>query len=369
MAHRVGERGLLPPEDIVGQDMIVGERLAQEVFAHVIRVELQLRPDGHDVSDEIQIAERDSGFKRVDRDAAVGAQHVVHVKLVDALFRLLLERLGARREVRVLVAEQLVGNFAGHQNAHVGLLVDGLAAQVHAHAGADGGNVVGAEHGDDFFQRIQHLLARHDDLGVLGADKFRRFLRVFQVDGVEVHADGKRADLFAEELRGDRAHEARIEAAGEEEAERRVGVEALFHARDELFADGLRDGVETVVRILRNSGQVGVADEFAVLVIVARREREHVRAQADEVFRLAGEDDGAVVEISVEQRADADGVARGDERIGRGVIDDHGEFRVELCEHVRAVFLPQRQDDLAVRIGFEGVALPFQRLFDRAEAI
>ena len=73
-------------------------------------------------------------------------QHVVHIQLVHALFGLLLEGLGRGRKVRVFIAEQLVGNFARHEHAHVGLLVDGLAAQVHAHARADGGDVIGAEH-------------------------------------------------------------------------------------------------------------------------------------------------------------------------------------------------------------------------------
>ena len=73
------------------------------------------------------------------------------------LFGLLLERLGGGGEVRVLVAEQLVGDLAGQQHPDVGVLVDGLAAQVHAHAGPDGGDVVGAQQGDDLLQRVQHL--------------------------------------------------------------------------------------------------------------------------------------------------------------------------------------------------------------------
>ena len=32
----VGEGRLLPPEDIVGQDAVGGERLAQQVLAHVV---------------------------------------------------------------------------------------------------------------------------------------------------------------------------------------------------------------------------------------------------------------------------------------------------------------------------------------------
>ena len=54
----------------------------------------------------------------------------------------------------------------------------------------------------------------------------------------------------------------------------------------------LRDGVEIVVLNTRvTRGQVGVADEFAVRIVMSRREREDVRAEADKVLRLAGEDD------------------------------------------------------------------------------
>ena len=242
----VGEGGLLPPEDILGQDAVGGERLAQQVLAHVVAVDLELGINAHDVLDEIEVAERHACLDGVDRDAAVGAEHVVHIQLVHALFRLLLEGLGRGREVRVLVAEELVGDLACHKHAHVGLLVDGLAAQVHAHARADGGDVVSAEHGNDLFERGEHLLARHDDLGVLGADEVGDLAGVLEVDGVKVHADGKGADPLAEELGGDGTDKAGIQTAGEQEAERRVGVEPLFHARDELLTDLFAYSVQIV---------------------------------------------------------------------------------------------------------------------------
>ena len=291
MADGVGEGRLLPPEDIVGEDMIIGKGLTQEVLAHVVGVHFELRADGHDVLDEIQIAEGNSGLEGVDGDAAVGAQHVVHIELVDALLRLLLEGFGRGREVGIFIAEQLVGNFAGHEHAHVGLLVDGLAAQVHAHARADGGDVIGAEQRDDLFEGIEHLPARHGDLGVVRADEIGSLLRVFEVDGVKIHADGKRPDLFSENLGRDGADKAGIQAAGEQEAERRVRVEPLFHGGDQLFTDLFGDGIEIVIRITCNGGQISVADEFAVLIIMSRREREDVRAEADKIFRFAGEDD------------------------------------------------------------------------------
>ena len=247
--------------------------------------------------------------------------------------------------------------------------MDGLAAQVHTHARADGGDVVGAEHGNDLFERGEHLLARHDDLGVLGADEVGDFTGVLEVDGVKVHADGKGADFLAEELGGDGADKAGIQSAGEQEAERRVGVEPLFHARDELLTDLFAYGVQIVPGVFRHRGEVGVADEFAVGVVVARREGHDALAQTDEVLRLAGEEDAAVGEIAVEERADADGVARGDETVGLGVINDHGKLGIELGEHLHAVLAVEGENELAVGLGREGVALGLQLLFERTEAV
>ena len=102
---------------------------------------------------------------------------------------------------------------------------------------------------------------------------------------------------------------------------------------------------------------------------MSRREREDVRTEADEIFRFAGEDDRAVGKIAVEQRTDADGITRGDKGIGSRIIDDHGELRVKPGKHLGAVFLPQGKDNFAVGIGREDVALGFERLFDRAEAV
>ena len=184
MADGVGESCLLPPEDIVGQDMIVRKCLAQQIFSHIIGVHFQFWADGHDVSDEIQIAERHSCFERVDRNAAVCAQDIVHIQFIDTLLRLLLERFGTGGKVCVLIAEQFIGNFAGHQDTHVRLLMDGLAAQVHAHTGADGRDVIRSEQSDNLFKGIQHLLPRHGDRGVLRANEISGFLRVFEVDRV-----------------------------------------------------------------------------------------------------------------------------------------------------------------------------------------
>ena len=207
MAHGVGEGGLLAPQNVVGQQAVLLKGVAQQVLTHVIGVQLQLGVDAHDVLHEVQVAEGNPGLQGVDGDAAVGPEHIVHVKLVDPLLGLVLERLGAGSEVGVLVAEQLVGNLAGQQHPDVGLLVDGLAAQIHAHAGPDGGDVPGAQHGDDLLQGVQHLLAGHKDLGVVGADVVGNFTGVLQVDGVLIHTDGESPDFLPQHDGADGAYQ------------------------------------------------------------------------------------------------------------------------------------------------------------------
>ena len=87
MADGIGEGGLLPPEDVLGQDAVGGERLAQQVLAHVVAVDLEVGINAHDVLDEIEVAERHARLDGVDRDAAVGAEHIVHIlSLIHILF-------------------------------------------------------------------------------------------------------------------------------------------------------------------------------------------------------------------------------------------------------------------------------------------
>ena len=53
------------------------------------------------------------------------------------------------------------------------MLVDVLADQIHAHAGADGGDVVGGEQFHHRGQRPKHVLSGDDDLRVVASDVLR----------------------------------------------------------------------------------------------------------------------------------------------------------------------------------------------------
>ena len=102
---------------------------------------------------------------------------------------------------------------------------------------------------------------------------------------------------------------------------------------------------------------------------MARREGHDFLAEAHQVLRLAGEDDGAVPVVAVVQRADADGIPGGQEASGASVVEDQGKFRVQHDEHVCAVFLVEGQQDLAVAVAVKDIAFVLQSLFHRAEAV
>lgn len=116
---------------------------------------------------------------------------------------------------------------------------------------------------------MKHLLPGHIDLGVLCADEVRNLSGIFQVDGVRFHADGKGADMSAQDLRGNGAHKAGIKTAGEQKAEGRVGVQPLVDAENEKFANLFADCVHVAGHIFGNGRGVGVPGKFAVRVIEA----------------------------------------------------------------------------------------------------
>ena len=86
-------------------------------------------------------------------------------------------------------------------------------------------------------------------------------------------------------------------------------------------------------------------------------------------FRLGRKGNVPRLTVAVEQRADTDGVACGDQQLFAAVVQDHGELGVEVPEHVKAVLVVERQDDLAVGVGLERVALGLQIGLDGAEAV
>ena len=204
---------------------------------------------------------------------------------------------------------------------------------------------------------------------MVGVQILRHLAGIFQVDGVAAHADGKCADGLFEQLCRDCAHEAAVQAAGEQEAERCVGIEALLHAGDELFADVRADGLQIVLTDGIDVRHVAVAGELTVGIIVAGWKRHHIVHETDKVFGLAGEDDRALGVVAVVQRADADRIARRDKTAALGVIDDHGKLRIKSAEHVQPLAFIEREQDLTIGLTLERLALGDQLLTDGTKAV
>ena len=355
MTHRIGEGGFFTPENLIGQ---VGQPLkgmAQQVLALAVGVQLHLRVNGHDVFDKVQISKGDSCLQRVDADAAVGTEHVVHMKLPNALLCLFLKAFRIRREVGVLVAKQLVGDLAGEQHPDIGVFMDIFAHQIHADAGPDGGDVVGTQQLHHGFQRLQHILFVADDLRMVAADEACHLPGVFQVNGIDVHADGKGFDGIGTFSGGNGADQRGVQAAGQQEAHLGIGNQTLADTGDEFFPDAPTDGFQIVVVIACHLGDVAIADELPVLIEMSRGEGLHFGIQEQKVFRLAGKDDGALCITGIVQGADADGVPGGNEGIPLRVVEDAGKFRVQHGKHIGAVLFIQRQQNLAVGVAVEGV--------------
>ena len=102
---------------------------------------------------------------------------------------------------------------------------------------------------------------------------------------------------------------------------------------------------------------------------MAGREGADFLAQADEVLGLAGEHDGAVLVVTVEQRPDTDGIPGCDEGVGHGIVDDEGELGVQPGEHGQAVFPEQGQQNLTVAAALELIAFFGQLPLQGAEAV
>ena len=291
------------------------------------------------------------------------------MQLPQPLFCLLLERLGRGGEVGVFIAEELVGDLPREEDPDIRLFVDSFTQQVHAHAGPDGGDVVGAQHLDDPLQAGEHILPGDDDLGVVAADVVCRFSGVSQVDGVGVHADGEGLDGSPAPAGGDGAHQGGVQPPGQEEAHLGVSHQPLLHPGDQFFPDVGTDRLQVVPADPVHLCNIPVADKFAVLIVVSRREGQDLIRQAQQVLGLAGKEDGPLTVVPVVEGPDADGVPGGDELSCLPVIEDTGELRVQHGEHICAMLPVQGQEDLTVRAAAEGVPLFLQRLLPPLKAV
>ena len=369
MSDRVRERGLFAHQDVIRDDVRALKGVAEQVFSLFIAVQLLLRIDVHDVIGEIKITEGNACFQTVDADAAVRPEHVVHMQFAHPFFRFFLEGFRTRREICIFISEQFIGDFSGEKNADIGVLVNVFADQIHSDRSADRGDIIRCEQFDDRFQCADDVVLCDDDVGVVTVNVIGNLARVFQVDGVDVHADRERADRTVQVLCRDAADQGRIKAAGQKKSDRGVRVKPFLNALHELCTDIFRDYIHTVMGIFPDIGQITVTYEFPVFIVVTGREREDFVDQLHEVLRLGSEYDRSLFIITVVQRADPDRVPRRDVGITFCIIEDKSEFRVEPAEHIRTLPLVHRKKNLTVAVALKGIAFFFKQLLDRPEPV
>eukprot|EP00760_Papus_ankaliazontas_P001586 PhM_4_TR10519/c1_g1_i1/m.53304 len=245
--HTVAEGLLATPQTVLRQDRVLGvdhvERLADEVLLHArLRRQLELAGRLAEHLDEVNVQEGHARLEAVMRDAAVDAETVEEVDLVRQAARLAVALLGCGGVVEIHVARlALVGAVAVEYDPDVGMVADVPREEVLADAGAhrrDVERLGGLQHVVDDGEALR---LREDHLGVVGADVVSDALRVDEV-GAAHHADGEGAQrlaLLAEEARGDGRHEAAVEAAREQTADRDVADETALDGGLEGAHDGL----------------------------------------------------------------------------------------------------------------------------------
>ncbi len=386
MSDRVRERGLFSHQKVTGQPFAVLKSVPQQILALAVDIHFDGRIESHYIGDKIQIAEWHARLHGMNGNTPVGAEYVIHVQLTHPFFRFRLKLRRRRSKIRVLVSEQLVGHLAGEQHPHIGMLMDVLAAQVHPHAGADRRNVVRSQRGDDLRKIADHVVSRDDDGRVIRAEIVRRLLRIFEVNGIHIHPDRECPDRAGEKTCRDRAYKRGVESSGQQEADRRVRIQPLVHRTDQKLPD-LRGGfirrrMDDLRRRSAASAYAGiirriepaavrrlffkrlssfvnlrVPREDTVLPVAARREWHHPAAESHQILRFRGEDNGAVLQIAVMQRPDADRIAGRDKGTGLRVIDHHRKLGVQHGEHPHSVLVVKRQDDLTVRAAAEHAAV------------
>ena len=78
-----------------------------------------------------------------------------------------------------------------------------------------------------------------------------------------------------------------------------------------------------------DGGDVRIANERAVLVVVPGREGKDLFDEPGKVLGFARKGDGPVLGVAVVERADADGIARGDVLALLPVVEDESELGIE----------------------------------------
>ena len=184
------------------------------------------------------------------------------------------------------------------------------------------------------------------------ADIVRDHTGVLQVNGVDIHADGKGADRLIQHFLGNGADQGGIQTAGEQETDRGVRVQALFNAVHQQAAQLGTDFRFSFHGEISHISRIRILDEFTVNPVVSGREGKDCIAHTDQVFRLAGKSHAASPDFTVIEGTDTDGIPGGDQFLLFVIPEDQGKLRVQGFEHFHTVFPIKGKQDLTVAFAF-----------------
>ena len=195
----------------------------------------------------------------------------------------------------------------------------------------------------------------HINLGMLAAYKIGSLLRVFEVYRVLTHSYREGSDRFIAFSCRYGAYKRGIKPSGQQEAHLGVRNKSFFHSGNQLVVNFRTDRLKRIRNIFFHRGNIAVRYEFAVNIVMPRRERHYPAGKTDKVFRLAREYYRACLIVPVIKRAYPYRVPRRYVFSAFPVIYNAGELGVEHGEHIGAVFLIKRQYYLAVAVAFKAV--------------
>ena len=215
--------------------------------------------------------------------------------------------------------------------------MDGLADQIHTHAGADGGDIVGAQQCDHGFKGRDHFFRGHINFRVFAADVVRYFLCVFQINGVLTHTNSKGTDRFLGVFLGHGANQRGVQTTAEKKTDLCISNQSLFDAGNQLPPNVFANSLQVIVTDTAHLCRIPVADELAVLIVMSGREGHDFTADPHKVFCFAGKNDGTLFIVSVIERSDADGIAGSDKLLFLRIVQNQGKFSIQHPEHGCAV--------------------------------
>ena len=190
---------------------------------------------------------------------------------------------------------------------------------------------------------------------MVAANKICYLLGVFQVNGISGHADGIGFDGLFTLPGGNGAHQGGIQTAAEQEANLGISHQPFLNTGHQLVVNVPADGFQIVMAVGIHCGNIIVADEFTVSVVMSGGEGEYLFHKAHQVLGFAGKYNGAGLIVAIIKRTDTDGIPSCNELLLFAVIQNAGVLGIQHGEHLHAVLKVQREQNLAITVTFEGV--------------